>query len=237
MTNRWRLIRSGACSAAWNMAVDEALYKLSERGTIPPTLRLFRWTPAAVSIGRFQPIDLPEIQEHLHKGFCLIRRPTGGLAVLHENDLSYSIVGPLGESGIPTSTRARYRQAHEALMTALNSLGVHLDLYTGAEQRATTGLCSASPMQSDLILHDGKKIGGSAQFKGERAVLQHGCVHTPTPLCHTRFEDEVSAAFERTMQLSFGLGELTPCEQSLAQDLVARKYSRDEWNLAGHDPT
>jgi len=235
MTHEWRLVHSGPCSPSWNMAVDDALYRLMKLRAISPTLRLFRWSPAAVSFGRFQDTDSPELQDYLAQGYALVRRPTGGLAVLHAGDLSYAMVGVPGESGFATSTRGLYRQAHEALQSALTSLGSRPELYTGGEERSTSGLCNAMPMRSDLILAGGKKIGGSAQVRGERAVLQHGVIHVPDGVDIDRLEEEVPQAFERTLGLRFAEAILSPAELELATCLAQQKYSSDEWNLHGRD--
>jgi len=215
------------------MALDEAIYRLVSEGIVPPTLRLFRWSPPAVSIGRFQTVELPEIQEYLNHGYPLVRRPTGGLAVLHESDLSYSITGRVGEEGLPRSPRALYQQAHEALRQALQARGIPLKLYSGVEGQSTAGLCNAVPMRSDLVVHGGEKIGGSAQIRGEGVVLQHGCVHVPTVVNWSQFESEVAVAFKRTMGLPLAEGSLASEEVALANSLVANKYGRDEWNRNG----
>jgi lipoate-protein ligase A len=234
MTHEWRLVRSGSCSPAWNMAVDEAMYRLMKHRAIPPSLRLFRWSPAAVSFGRFQDLGCSEIQGYLRQGYPLVRRPTGGLAVLHEGDLSYAMVGVPGESGFATHARGLYLQAHESLQGALTSLGVQSALYAGDERRPVSGLCNAAPMRSDLILDDGRKIGGSAQVRGGGVVLQHGSIHVPADIDLDRFEEEVRRAFERIIVLRLVEAALSPAETELAMYLAERKYSCDEWNHDGH---
>jgi len=237
MTYNWRLIRSGSCSPAWNMAVDEALFLFAKKKDRQPTLRLFRWEPAAVSIGHFQDIATQEIKEYLALGYPLVRRPTGGLTVLHDGDLSYSIVGLAGEAGISRSPRGMYRQAHEALQQALSPLGLRPDLYAGDEKRTLAGLCNAVPMRSDLIVDGSMKIAGSAQVRGEGAVLQHGCIHVPKGIDPDLFEQEVPGAFGRTMDLVLLEATLSPEERELAAALEAHKYSSDEWNLHGRETT
>ena len=237
MTHTWRLIRSGSCSPARNMALDEAMYLLVKKRAIAPTLRLFRWEPAAVSIGHFQDTDTQEIREYLRQGYPLVRRPTGGLTVLHDGDLSYCIVGVPGEAGLSRSPRGLYRQAHEALQEALSPQGLRPDLYAGDEQRTLAGLCSAVPMRSDLIVDGSTKIAGSAQLRGEGAVLQHGCIHLPPGIDHDLFEREVPGAFERTMDLALVETTLSPEERELAAQLEESKYITSEWNLHGLEPS
>lgn len=235
MTHEWRLLRSGPCSPVWNMAVDEAMFRLMKLGAIPPTLRLFRWSPAAVSFGHFQDVASPELQDYLAQGYPLVRRPTGGLAVLHAGDLSYSMAGVPGESGFARDARGLYRQAHELLQEALASLGLQPALYAGGEQRSVSGLCSAVPMRSDIILDGDRKIGGSAQVRGGGAVLQHGVIHVPAGVSLDRFEEAVPRAFERSMSVRFAEATLSPSEIELATRLAEQKYNCDEWNLHGRD--
>lgn len=237
MTHAWRLVRTGAADAAWNMAVDEAMYQLMRLRVLTPTLRLFRWNPPAVSIGRFQDAASDEVSACVQRGFPLVRRPTGGLTVLHDGDLSYSIVGVPGEHGVARAPRGLYRQAHECLKDALDGFGMPADLYVGQEQRTLAGLCNAVPTRSDVMVGGVGKIAGSAQVRGGGAVLQHGCVHLPGGLDVDRFERAVPAAFERVMALQLIEDTLTSEETSLARELVEHKYSRDEWNLAGRDVT
>jgi lipoate-protein ligase A len=236
MAHEWRLVRSGAAYPAWNMAVDEALYRMMKAKATRPTLRLFRWDPPAVSIGRYQDAASDEVRALSQRGFALVRRPTGGLTVLHNGDVSYSMVGAPGEQGVARAPRGLYRQAHESLKEALDSLGMYADLYAGQEQRTLSGLCNAVPTRSDLIVGGVGKIAGSAQARGEGAVLQHGCVHLPGGLDPDSFEHAVPPAFERVLDLRLIEDELTTAETALAWELVERKYSRDEWNLAGRDP-
>jgi len=236
ITHSWRLVRSGQCSPTWNMAVDEALFLLAKRQDRIPILRLFRWEPAAVSIGHFQDTGTPEIEQYLGQGYPLVRRPTGGLTVLHSGDLSYSIVGNVGKDGLPASRRALYRQAHEAIRDALYVVGLRPDLYAGAEQKTLAGLCNAVPMRSDLIVNGDTKIGGSAQLRGEGAVLQHGCVHLGTLLDHRLFEQSVPDAFARNMGLAFTDSSLSNEEIELAMHLQESKYTIDAWNLLGRQP-
>jgi len=217
------------------MAVDEAMYRLMKLRAIPPTLRLFRWNPAAVSFGRFQDVTSPELQDYLAQGYPLVRRPTGGLAVLHAGDLSYAMTGVPGESGFARDARGLYRQAHESLQQALTSLGLQPALYAGGEHRSMSGLCNAVPMRSDLILDGGRKIGGSAQVRGGGAVLQHGVIHVPAGVDMDRFEEAVPRAFEHTMGVRFVEATLSPAEVELATHLAEEKYDCDEWNLHGRD--
>src|SRR5512133_1650859 len=93
----WRLIRTPAASGPWNMAVDEAILEFAARGEVLPTLRLYAWEPACLSLGYAQPasdVDLEALRSH---GWEMVRRPTGGRAILHTDELTYSVSGPQNE--------------------------------------------------------------------------------------------------------------------------------------------
>src|SRR5947209_2116371 len=98
----WRLLHSGCASGDRNMALDDALLDSAARGAIPPTLRFYGWSPPAVSLGRFQDPGGIDIAYARARGWDVVRRPTGGRAVLHHLELTYSIILPpaaLGGAG------------------------------------------------------------------------------------------------------------------------------------------
>jgi lipoate-protein ligase A len=97
MKDSWRLLVTPPARGAWNMAVDEAILEAVGRGASLPTLRLYAWEPACLSLGYAQPIgdvDQPRLRA---RGWDLVRRPTGGRAVLHTDELTYSVIAPPGE--------------------------------------------------------------------------------------------------------------------------------------------
>src|SRR5262245_17787413 len=87
----WRLIEDDPRSGAWNMALDEAVWRFVAAGAAPPTLRLYGWSPATVSLGRFQDRDGIDEGERRRRGIGLVRRPTGGRAVLHDREVTYTV--------------------------------------------------------------------------------------------------------------------------------------------------
>lgn len=181
MTTTWYFINSGACSASYNMALDEALLHWHSNGEIPPVIRFYEWNPATLSIGYFQKAYRDVDFEQLHKyqlGF--VRRPTGGRAVLHEHELTYSIVVSERYPNMPKTVTEAYRVLSEGLLNGFINLG--LDAYfsvpqTEAEkmalQKPKSAVCFDAPSWYELVVED-RKIAGSAQTRQEGVILQHG---------------------------------------------------------------
>lgn len=168
---RWRVLDTGAGSGAWNMALDHALAAECPDGTA--TLRLYRWNGPTVSFGRNEPArDRYDAEEAEARGVTFVRRPTGGRAVLHHRELTYSVVLPLRALGGP---RAAYRRISRGLVRGLSSLGVPATL-AGEDApalRPSAGPCFRVPAEGEVV-HGGRKLVGSAQARIQGALLQHG---------------------------------------------------------------
>ncbi|MCK5439198.1 MAG: lipoate--protein ligase family protein [Gemmatimonadetes bacterium] len=182
----WRLLETGARPGAWNMTCDRAVLSAVEDGGTPPTLRFYGWSPPAVSIGRHQPNPEPEAIRTLDvRGVDCVRRPTGGRAVYHgpiAEELTYSVVAPIGVPPFAGRGADAYRRIHSALAAALVELGVGATLASDGAGRRLRALrpddrlaCFASPV-GDEVTVDGKKLVGSAQRRTRRAFLQHGSI-------------------------------------------------------------
>ena len=229
----WRLIPFGAYSPSLNMAIDEAIFKLMAGNKLPPTLRLYSWNPPALSIGYFQNTESPLIKEYLKRGYPLVRRPTGGLAVLHKDEMSYSMVGTFARDGFPVSRQEAYKKAHESIRKALNDLGFEVNLYEGKEFGYKGDLCSSSWIAYDIILRGKDKIGGSAQRTNGAVLLQHGSISLPEELNRGCLREKVMENFEKIFQVKLKQQELADVELSLAKKLVKEKYEKWEWNYKG----
>ena len=123
----WRLLDTGALPASLNMAIDEALLQLHARGESPPTLRFYQWHPPAVSLGYFQKRHSIDPEACRGIGLDIVRRSTGGRAVLHKDDLTYSVIAGATE-GIPVSLPASYRLLCEGLLAGFRLLGLEAEL-------------------------------------------------------------------------------------------------------------
>lgn len=157
------------------MAVDEAIFISYLEGKSPPTLRFYGWSPPAVSIGYFQSIEREINIERLKlKGYGLVRRNTGGRAVLHDRELTYSIVAGTKE-GLPDNLMESYLYISKAFVYAFQDLGVKAEINQGADKYATSGACFESPSWYEITV-DGRKLVGSAQLRQKTAFLQHGSI-------------------------------------------------------------
>ncbi|MCX5883914.1 MAG: hypothetical protein NTU74_19585 [Deltaproteobacteria bacterium] len=118
----WRLLDTGILPGALNMGIDQALLEMHAAGESPPTLRFYQWQPPAVSLGYFQKQHGLNLSACRDLGLDVVRRPTGGRAVLHVNDLTYSVIAGAGEN-IPLSLPAAYGLLCEALLAGFQLLG------------------------------------------------------------------------------------------------------------------
>jgi len=168
----WRLIVSGAVPGAMNMATDRAVLAARARGDTMPTLRLYTWEVPTVSLGRFQPVEQVDLSACARRGFDVVRRPTGGRGVLHDDEVTYSIVANTGD-GVPRGVAASYRYLSSALAVAYRVLGVDAELTDRRRGPASAGACYLHATQADLSL-GAAKLSGSAQVWKDDAVLQHG---------------------------------------------------------------
>jgi len=172
----WRLIADEApARGARNMAVDHALLDSVQEGG-QPVLRLYRWRPACLSFGRNQHvIDTYDRNRIAAAGIDVVRRPTGGLAVLHHHELTYCVLAPLAVTGGPRTT---YKRINEALLFAIRALGVDAWLAGGTgsvsrSPRSSIEPCFQAPASGE-IMADGRKLVGSAQRCERGVLLQHG---------------------------------------------------------------
>ena len=174
-----RLIIDSPAEGAWNMAVDEALLE-SAVASDTVTLRFYEWTPATLSLGYFQAYD--ERAGHTASLDCpIVRRSTGGGAIVHDQELTYSIIVPVSGRFHPAAT-ALYDAMHQSLVSTLAQLGVQASLYRtpelvqlGEAKPPEPFLCFQRRAVGDVII-DGQKVAGSAQRRHAGTVLQHGSI-------------------------------------------------------------
>lgn len=170
----WLLLRDAPAPGAWNMALDQALLETAAAEGLC-ALRLYAWDPPALSFGRNEPAlrryDRAAIER---RGLAVVRRPTGGRAVWHHREVTYSVAAPAETFG---SLRDTYREIHAMLAEALTSLGAAVRL--AAERSAASvgsGACFASAAGGEVMADSGGKVIGSAQVRGSGAFLQHGSI-------------------------------------------------------------
>jgi lipoate-protein ligase A len=214
------------------MAVDEAMFRVAARGDGVPTLRLYRWQPPALSIGYFQDADSDLVRQSVARGYSFIRRPTGGLAVLHENDVSYSMVGVLGRDRFPPTKLEAYRLAHLGIERALSTLGTKAWLYEQDSEREQAGLCSSALTTFDLLGTKGK-IAGSAQRKSKKVLLQHGSISLQDSTPAHLLMAEIASGFRQALGIELEEDVLSEEETALATELARHRYENSEWNWKG----
>ena len=173
MHELYRFIDTQVQDASMNMAIDEAVHTHHLRGVVPPTLRVFRWEQPSISLGRFQSVEREIESERCQQlGVALVRRPTGGRAVYHRDEFTYSIV--IGKRyGVPAGVVAAYTYLALGLLAALQDLGVRAELSDERVSKHPSAACFASSTQADLT-SGGFKLVGSAQVWKDDALLQQG---------------------------------------------------------------
>ncbi|PPA71389.1 lipoate--protein ligase family protein [Jeotgalibacillus proteolyticus] len=179
----WRFIDSGNASPAYNMALDEALLDWHSEGKIPPTIRFYGWDPATLSIGYFQKVEKEINMEKVKElGLGFVRRPTGGRGVLHDQELTYSVIVTENHPKMPASVTEAYRVISEGILNGFQLLG--MDAYFAVpkteEERndlknPRSSVCFDAPSWYELVV-EGKKIAGSAQTRQKGVILQHGSI-------------------------------------------------------------
>lgn len=168
----WRLIIDGPAEGDLNMAVDRAILDAHAVGEVPPTLRLYRWTSPTVSLGRFQAeADVDRVVAE-REGVAVCRRPTGGRGVLHDDELTYSVVAGVPE-GVPRGVSASYRYLCGALVEAYRELGIQAELTSRSRGQRGAGACYLHATHADVSIGVAK-LSGSAQVWHKDSCLQHG---------------------------------------------------------------
>ncbi|MCC3754682.1 lipoate--protein ligase family protein [Staphylococcus capitis] len=183
MTETWNFINTGSQDPYYNMAMDEALLNFVSRGEIDPVIRFYTWNPATLSIGYFQrlqkEIDIEKVNE---KGFGLVRRQTGGRGVLHDKELTYSVIVPESHPNMPSTITEAYRVISQGLLEGFKNLGfeTYFAVPRSKEEREKlkqprSSVCFDAPSWYELVV-EGRKIAGSAQTRQKGVILQHGSI-------------------------------------------------------------
>ncbi len=174
---RWRLILSRPLSGADNMALDEAILEAVGAGDSTPTFRLYAWNPPCISLGYAQAIKDVDRTLLSDRGWDLVRRPTGGRAILHTDELTYSIHAPADHPHLQGDVLTSYRYLSIGLIKGLELLGVETEVQPSHPptqgDKLVDPVCFVAPSAYE-ITHEGKKLLGSAQTRRKQSILQHG---------------------------------------------------------------
>lgn len=179
----WRFIDSGNCSPAFNMALDEALLDWHSEGKIPPVIRFYGWNPATLSIGYFQKVEKEiDLEAVKANGLGFVRRPTGGRGVLHEHELTYSVIVSEDHPEMPKTVTEAYRVISEGILKGFHQLGLEAyfavprtDEEKSALKNPRSAVCFDAPSWYELVV-EGRKVAGSAQTRQKGVILQHGSI-------------------------------------------------------------
>ena len=236
MSDTWRLLIGPPAGGAWNMAVDEVLLDGVATGAVPPTLRFYRWRPACLSLGYFQPFDVVNPHGCEELGVEIVRRPTGGRAILHDRELTYSVALHASVLGHDGGVLPSYYRLSLALQEGLRRLGVAATL--APESVASPPIehgpvCFDRPSAHEILLH-GRKLVGSAQIRRGGGLLQHGSILIEPRLATMRRclrpprESADSSAGEGWEQIEdgvAGLAEVGVSDPAQIADAIARAFA------------
>jgi lipoate-protein ligase A len=172
----WRLlVDSEPHDGAWNMALDEALMTLVAEGASPPVLRLYQWSPPCLSLGRRQPLAGVDTERLRADGYDVVRRETGGWAILHTDELTYSVTLTPNDPRADGPILDAYRKLSQGLVEGLALLGVRAEMKPASASGThnLSAACFEVPSAYEITV-GGRKLIGSAQARPNGRVLQHG---------------------------------------------------------------
>ncbi len=243
-----RLIIHPPTPGADNMAIDEAILTTVNDGKAPATLRFYQWSQPTISLGYFQKFEEFTSQDPTIANLPVVRRQTGGGAILHDDELTYSLIIPLDGSAPVTDIEPLYQLVHDAVIATLADYGVNIT-YRGGDDRGNAQrgpfFCFARTHRLDLVAGQ-LKILGSAQRRVKNAVLQHGSLilkrHftqqesaelltlVPENFTLPDFINQTASRIAKAQHLNITLLSLPPSECDLAHDIQSRRYNKDNWN-------
>lgn len=236
------------------MAADETILHHVGRGDSPPTLRLYAWTPACLSLGYAQPFTDVDTQRLKAQHWDVVRRLTGGRAILHTDELTYSVIAPNDEPRVAGTVLESYNRLAQALLLAVKSLNVAVEMKE-EKTNDTPGnnpVCFEVPSTYEITVNE-KKLIGSAQARKKEGVLQHGSLPLTgdlTRICRAlAFEDEAAREnasrrlLERAITVEAALGRrvgwgeaaqayIRAFEAQLGIQFEEGKLSESESNMA-----
>jgi lipoate-protein ligase A len=173
---QWRLIDDCPAVGAYNMAIDEAILEAVSAHIMPPTLRLYAWDPPCLSLGYGQKSTDVDFARTTECGWDVVRRPTGGRAILHTDELTYSLALPVDDDLAQGTVIETYRHISAALVSGLAHLGLAPQADRRAERNVSGGaVCFETPSHYEITVNE-RKLVGSAQLRRRNGILQHGSI-------------------------------------------------------------
>jgi len=173
---KFRLIISEPQNGFMNMAIDEAIAIACDKQLSPPTLRLYTWNPPCISIGYFQDVnEVIDIVECRNQNIDIVRRLTGGKAVLHNKELTYSIISPSKNDIFPKYIKGSYKAIADCLLRGIKNLGISGEITERPSRKGNGFSCFLDASFYEISVK-GKKLIGSAQKRWRNLFLQHGSI-------------------------------------------------------------
>jgi lipoate-protein ligase A len=204
------------------MAIDEALL---EQAAVP-SIRFYRWHSPALSFGYFG--KFTDVTNYAGER-DLVRRWTGGGIVLHGDDLTYSIVIPVGDVAFGESSTSIYEKIHLALADGFNEIGKRAELVGSArcadrtpQRGVPTYDCFANPVRADVMI-DGRKVAGAAQRRTRSGLLQQGSIQD------INLRNGLAQRFAEALSANCSERKINEEILSRARELAQRKYGADSW--------
>jgi lipoate-protein ligase A len=211
MTHKWHFLNSGYAPGCYNMAVDETLLRMVQAGRRPTTVRVYGWKPRAISVGYGQNVLKEiDIEKCRRERVDIVRRLTGGRAVLHDKEVTYSVVAPEDDPLIGGTIPETYRRIGSALICGLKHVGLAANLHRAASMSRHNPSCFSSAGRYEIV-YQGKKLIGSAQRRLDGTMLQHGSLLTGSGYKDlTKFlrQDTCSVQPEESLNLVTTLSEI-----------------------------
>lgn len=255
-----RFIEQGPDHAFFNMALDEAIAESVRERSSPPTLRLYQWDRPSVSIGYFQKAADVDLVYCAKKGYPLVRRVTGGRAVLHDEELTYSISSCTDSPLFKDRLLETYTVISSALLHGLklNGIDARISLRKKRSEHYKNPSCFRTSSYGEITVN-GKKIIGSAQKRYNNGFFQHGSLvlefhddelrsvlrgtypgdtahigairECNTGITRDQLCRSLREAFEKELDVKLITDVPSKSERKAADRLVKTKYSTDAWNL------
>lgn len=263
---RWRLIDTGKGDPYMNMAIDEAIVTSSRTNGPNPAMRFYQWERPALTIGYFQDFsDAVNIDLYRQEKIPIVRRITGGRSLLHQYELTYSVISPTESPLFPNTIRGAYLVIARGLSAGLKILGIGNEISQPGSDEGIQKMPRSHSCFSSTSIHEitvsGRKIIGSAQRRWSDIFLQQGSIiieRSPgffmldraTERDHSisifesigrrvdpgELRDAMICAFSKELGIEFKGDSLTDDEWRLAERLYIEKYTRDEWNMEREIP-
>jgi len=261
MEKTWRLIDSGRCDPAFNMALDESLALSVRQDSSPPVLRFYGWKIPSITLGCFQKLSDIDLEYCQAQKIPVVRRPTGGRAILHDAELTYSFSAKTDSDFFSGGLLNSYRNISQAFQQAFCHIGLKADARGEREKGAVLAgspLCFQSSSYGELLLGS-RKVVGAAQKRWADGFLQQGSLpyehneelmsrifrvsrqdlrrcmtglrDTVPEFDEARLKEALTAAFEDRFDVRLAASSPSPAEVQQAEILLEQKYHLDSWNL------